>query len=148
VEIHPHPPVAVRPLGLFRRRRERAAVDAWLVERAHFTTADPRILRRVAELTSARRRLGLARSLRGAVRDSGRVGISASPLDRRAVAGAADELNDLAALLEDVSRPVTARGILLTTGLLTDGGSPLYGHGPVARLVERLATIRAVLEGR
>jgi hypothetical protein len=146
VELRVPATTSKRRFDLLRRRRERAAADAWLVERTHTVTGDPRIKRRIAELTSARHRLTLARSLRGAVRDAQRPGISASPLNRRAALAAAAELNDVASLLEDVRRPVTPRGVLLTTRLLTDGGSPLYGRQAAGDLVDAAGAIRAALE--
>ncbi len=56
-------------------------------------------------MTSRQERTLLAKSLRGAVRDAGRLGFSASPLNRRAVSECSRELTELAKRLED-DRPV------------------------------------------
>jgi hypothetical protein len=146
VELRVPATTSKRRFDLLGRRRERAAADAWLIERTHTVTGDPRITRRIAELTSARHRLTLARSLRGVVHDARRPGISASPLNRRAVLAAAAALNDVASLLEDARHPVTPRGVLLTTRLLTDGGSPLYGRRAAGDLADAAGEICAALE--
>lgn len=134
--------------SLFRRARERVAADRWLEGRAHTVGASDAVRRRIAELTSPRERTRLAKSLLGAVRDARRPGLSAIPLDRRAVADRADELAELAGRLADLDRPVTAQAVALVHRLLTDGDSPLYAYGRGDDLPAELARIRAALEAR
>jgi hypothetical protein len=141
----PHRPSRFR---VFRRARERAAADRWLVARTHTFSTDVAIRRRIAELTSSDERTRIAKSLLGAVRDAARPGISASPLSRRVVAECADELTELAQRLSDLDRPVAPRGVILALRLLTDGGSPLYAHDRGAELPGTVARIRIALEER
>jgi hypothetical protein len=136
------------PLGFFRRARERAAADRWLVARTHTFSTDHAVRRRIAELTSFRERTRIAKSLLGAVRDARRTGISASPLSRRAIVECADELTELAERFADLDRPVAPSGVVLTLRLLTDGSSPLYAHDRSAELPVAVARIRAALEER
>jgi hypothetical protein len=133
------------PLGFVRRARRRAAADAWIVERAHAFSPNTAVHGRIDELTSPRTRTRLAGSLQGAVRDAERIGISASPLNRRAVSECSRELTELAERLED-DRPVGSRGVALVLRLLTDGSSPLYGSGNGARLEAQVAVIRSALD--
>ena len=116
------------PFTAIRRARARAAADSWIVQRRHVFSTNPVVLDRVVELTSERERMRLAGSLRGAVRDSEHVGLSASPLNRRAVSECAPELTALADRLADLDHAVAPRGVVMVLHLLTDGGSPLYGH--------------------
>jgi hypothetical protein len=134
------PPRRLSPLGALRRRRQRAAADQWLAERTHTFTSDDRIRRRITELTSPHERISLAKSLQGAIRESRRAGVSASPLNRHAVAECATELSELAEHLADLSRPVTPRGVVLTMRLLTDGAGPMYDRerGGLAAEVTRI----------
>jgi hypothetical protein len=141
----PHRP---SPFGLFRRPRERAAADRWLAERRHAFSPNEAVRRRIAELTTPRERRLVARSLRGAVQDAGRIGLSASPLNRRALAECADEIVALAERLSDLDRAVAPRGVVLVLRLVTDGASPLYGRGTGAELRAEVARIRTALEER
>jgi hypothetical protein len=141
-------PRRLSPFAVFRRARERAAADRWLVERTHIFSTDAIVRRRIAELTSFHERTRIAKSLLGAVRDAGHPGISASPLSRRAVVECADELTELAQRLSDLDRPVAPRGVVLALRLLTDGGSALYARDRSAELPFAVARIRAALEGR
>jgi hypothetical protein len=141
----PHRPT---PFGFFRRARERAAADQWLVARTHTFSTDPAVRRRIAELTSVRERTRIAKSLLGAVREVGHPGISASPLNRRAVVECADELTELAERFADLDQPVAPRGVVLTLSLLTDGSSPLYGHDRGDGLPLAVGRIRAALDRR
>lgn len=142
------PPRRHSPLAFFRRARERAAADRWLEERRHAFGPNDAVRRRIAELTSQRERTLLAKSLRGAVRDAGHPGFSASPLSRRAVVASADELTELADRLSDLSRSVAPRGVVLVLRLLTDGNSPLYARERAAELPAEVARIRLALEER
>ena len=67
------------PFAALRRARERAAADSWIVQRRHAFSTNPVVHDRIVELTSERERMRLAGSLRGAVRDAERIGISAQP---------------------------------------------------------------------
>jgi hypothetical protein len=136
------------PFGFFRRARERAAADRWLVARTHTFSTDPAVRPRIAELTSFRERTRIAKSLLGAVRDARRTGISASPLSRRAVVECADELTELAERFANLDLPVAPRGVVLALRLLTDGSSPLYARDRSAELRVAVTRIRAALEGR
>lgn len=136
------------PFGFFRRARERAAADRWLLARTHTFSTDPAVRRRIAELTSFRERTRIRKSLLGAVREAGHPGISASPLSRRAVVDCAEELTDLAERFADLDQPVAPRGVVLTLRLLTDGSSPLYGRDRGQELPLAVARIRAALDGR
>jgi hypothetical protein len=103
---------------------------------------------RVAELTSARERRTLARSLRGIVKEatSPQPMLSASPLNRRRLAPYTGLIGRLAERVGDLERPVTAAGIVLLRDLLTDGASPLYVGGDVKELPAALRRIESLLE--
>jgi hypothetical protein len=60
------------------------------------------------------------------------------------VAGAADELLELADLLEDLT-PVEVRGVAMVSVLLTDADSPLHHHRGSARLVAAARVAAAAL---
>jgi hypothetical protein len=135
------------PFGFFfRRARERAAADQWLVTHTHPFSDDAVVRRRIAELTSVRERTRIAKSLLGAVRDARRPGISASPLSRRAIVECADELTELAERLLDLDQPVAPRGVVQVRRFLTDGSSPLYAHDRAAELAAETTRIRTSLE--
>jgi hypothetical protein len=103
---------------------------------------------RVAELTSARERRTLARSLRGIVEEatSPQPMVSASPLNRRRVATYTGLIGRVAERVGDVERPVSAAGIVLLRDLLTDGAGPLYVGGDVKELPAALRRIESLLE--
>ena len=135
------------PFAPVRRARERAAADSWIVQRRHAFSTNPVVLDRIVELTSERERIRLAGSLRGAVRDAEHVGISASPLNRRAVSECDKELTALADRLADLDRGVAPRGVVMVVHLLTDGGSPLYGRGSGRDLRDYVEVTHAALDG-
>jgi hypothetical protein len=112
------------------RYRERyvqqARADDWIA-RGH---VDPEAWYgwRVAELTSARERRLLARSVRNVITDAapGRMP-GAIPLNRVAIRPNASLIGDLADRLEQ-DDPVDPRGVLVVRGLLTTPDSPLYAQ--------------------
>jgi hypothetical protein len=131
----------------FAKLRARRDADLWLRTSLGRWDSHPAVAWRVAELTSPRERRILARSLRGIVHDvkAPRSTFSASPLNRRDLGPYVDEIAELAGVVGDLDRPVTAVGIVLVRDLLTDGGSPLYLGGTVSELPARLARIRSAL---
>ncbi len=135
------------PFTALRRARERAAADSWIVQRRHAFSTNPVVRDRVVELTSERERMRLAGSLRGAIRDAERIGISASPLNRRAISESAAELTALADRLADLDLAVAPRGVVMVLHLLTDGGSPLYGRGSGSNLRDYAEVTHAALDG-
>jgi len=116
------------PLAFLRERRElRAAREA--ADEELLATGLPTTLTtwRAAELTSAKNRVELARSVQRLVRMAdARYLPGATPLNRLVVREEAEALRSLADRLEDPDRPVTARGMLLLDRLVTDGYGPLY----------------------
>ena len=116
------------PLALLRERRElraaRRVADAELLESGMPTTLTAW---RADELTAPGNRLELARSLHRLVRSAdARTLPGAIPLNRIVVREEAEVLRALAGRLEDLDRPVAARGVLLVDRLVTDGYGPLY----------------------
>jgi hypothetical protein len=95
----------------------------------------PLVAWRVAELTSEHNRRVLARSLHATVVDLD-AGLlpGASPLNRPAARPQARLIQALADRLNDLSRPLSARGVLLVEALLTDGTGPLYARGRAGEL--------------
>jgi hypothetical protein len=117
-----------RGLGRLKARRAmramRASADAELARR---TLPPLRLAWRAEEVVATRNRLDLAHSVRSLVHDAEpRYLPSASPFNRLAVRPETDRLNDVAARLADLERPVAARGVVLLDRLLTDGSGPLY----------------------
>lgn len=148
---------AVVPLALLTRVRARLRTNREFrvarrradSELLHSRLPSPRLAWRVAELTADANRLELARALRQRVREADvRYLPSASPLNRVAVRANSAALLTLAARLEDLSRPVSARGVLLAERLLTDARGSLYGWGSEAGVGSVLDAVRAALEGR
>jgi hypothetical protein len=131
----------------FARARARRDADRWLRISDGRWESHPAFAWRTAELTSARERRVLARSLHGIVGDvtAPRSPFSASPLNRRGLRPHTAEIKSLADLVGDLDRPVSGAGIVLVRDLLTDGGSPLYTGGNAAALPAVLARIRATL---
>lgn len=122
--------------------RERA--DSWIVSRTGQPPADSVLLARIDELTGARLRGDLARSLRRVAADaltSGRA-LTPSQHNRRALAPHVAELRLLAERLADAETPATPRGVALAYRLVTAGGGPLYNP---RRADELPASLRATL---
>jgi hypothetical protein len=86
---------------------------------------------------------GIVRELHGPLRLPG-----ASPLSPAALQPYESDLAALAARLEDVDRPVTARGLQLVHDLVTNGGSPLYDRAHVREVPAAVETILDALEPR
>jgi hypothetical protein len=128
-------PVSLALLGLVQavgrwdaQRRLRAEADAW-IERGYENRTGSRYGWRIGELTSARERRVLGRSLRAIVAQlSERRSLGAVPLDRIGLRPCRSDLVALADRLEALDRPVTPSGILAVHRLLTEPGSVLYAR--------------------
>ena len=140
-------------LSAVRRRRDRArrrrSADALIA-----TLQDDRIpdsLRwRGDELTDSARRCELARQLHMFARMAGeRVLITAIPVSLSTLRPNHDRLEAVAAVVDDVERPVTARGIVMLEALLDDATrSPLYRPAHGDELGRALASVVAALAER
>lgn len=122
--------------------RDRA--DRWIGLRAGRPPSDEILLARIDELLRAKMRMTLGRSFRRIAADAAGGGPRNSPaqLNRRRLRHHVDDLLRLADRLEDLSVPVTPRGVALAHHLVTAGGGPLYN----ARAAEALPTsLRAAL---
>jgi hypothetical protein len=106
--------------------RDRA--DRWLGAHTGQAPSDEVLIARIDELLSARTRITLGRSFRRIAADAMTGGRPMSPaqLNRGRLRRHADDLVRLADRLEDLSAPVTARGVALAHRLVTAGGGPLY----------------------
>jgi hypothetical protein len=136
------------PLGALQRRRElraaRQAADAELLSSGLPTTHSAW---RAAELTAPENRLDLARSVARLVRAADvRYLPGATPLNRLVVREESETLRALVERLEDLDRPVTAKGVLLIDRLLTDGYGPLYVPYRAGELRSTLARIAKRLD--
>jgi hypothetical protein len=101
---------------------------------------------RAQQLTSTRYRHCLAESLRRLLAGSGWPA-SARLVSETRIAGAADDLAELAARLEGAG-PVPARGVAMASELLSEGTGPLYkNRGPDA-LRDAARQAVAALAGR
>src|SRR5689334_7088413 len=108
----------------------------------------PRLAWRAAELVADENRIDLARSLTGVVHAADeRLLPAASPIARSAVRACRPQLLAIAARLFEVSKSVSARGVLLVERLLTDGSGPLYGRGDEERLLKAATNILLALDG-
>jgi len=147
---HPRPDVPNRPASALLRLRvvgRRGRLDRLLAEGTDPTT-DARLALRAAQLTRAKLRATLARSLLNALRSIDESPISRFPsphipVDAASVRVCSDELCDLARALTDIKPRV--RGVAITRVLLTDGGGPLYTNGPADRLRDMLLAARSAL---
>ena len=105
---------------------------------------------RDADAKLVRKRLQLARSLDGIVRELNaplRLPGS-SPLNRTGLRPYEGEIAALSARLADLERPVRRSGLRLAEEFLTNGGSPLYDRTAAAALPRTVRTILAALEPR
>jgi hypothetical protein len=122
----------------------RDCADRWIGVRAGQPPSDEILLARIDELLSADTRTTLGRAFRRVATDAAGTGrpISPAQLNRRRLRRHADDLVRLADRLEDMSSPVTPRGVALAHRLVTEGGGPLYN----ARTAETLpVSLRAAL---
>jgi hypothetical protein len=110
---------------LFEGHRRRVEADSWILQAGG--AFGSRRAWRVAELTSARERRLLARSLRSIVDElrQKRAAVG-GVVNRPALRPHADLISELADRLAALERPVTAFGILRVRWLLCDPGSPIY----------------------
>jgi hypothetical protein len=128
-------PVSLALLGLVQavrrwdaRRRLCAEADAW-IRRGYENRTGARYGWRIDELTSARERRLLGRSVRAVVAQlSDRRSLGAVPLDRIGLRPCRSNLVALADRLEALDRPVSPSGILAVHLLLTEPGSVLYAR--------------------
>jgi hypothetical protein len=116
------------PLSSWRRRRElgvaRRAADAELLASE---SVSPATAWRAREVTAPDNRREVAQSIRRLVRSAdARYLPGPTPLNRLVVREQGAELLALGEWLEDIDRPITARGVLMIDELLTDGYGPLY----------------------
>jgi hypothetical protein len=110
------------------RRQREATADHW-IERGYDDPVDSPVAWRVQELTSARERVRLARSMRGVLKDLSAARLpGASPLNRVALRPYAPLLAALADRLASLEHPVRAPGVLAVRRLLTDPDGPLYAR--------------------
>lgn len=101
---------------------------------------------RERELTSLKRRGQLARSLNGLVRELANETLpGASPVNRIAARPQIRLLRELAGVLEDGTKGICARGMILLDELLVDAGSPLYDRSRAAELERMLFEAKAGL---
>jgi hypothetical protein len=133
-----------------RARLELAAVrrtaDRLIVHEARSGDASELVRWRCDELTSRDARDGLRREVEHVLAElDPRKLPSASPLRRPAARANEPLFVALAERLAD-SRPVTARGVLITRSLLRDGGSPLYAEGGALLLPRALRRALSALE--
>lgn len=104
--------------------------DRWIATGAGVPPPDAVVKHRREELSSARERRMLARSLRrlvAAAEAPPKVSVRV-PTDRRSVTAEAALFERMAARLADVSAPVDVRAVARVHLLVTDAGSPLYRY--------------------
>ena len=127
--------------------RQRRAADEWLLWGAVAQPSSPLLSRRAAELTSPGRRSTLARSLRRVERDVSEATVAAPiPVNRRAIRRNIGLVRALHERLDDHSRPIDPRGVVLVERLITIPRSPLYSRDPDNVLAEALAEALAALD--
>jgi len=110
-------------------------------------SATPELTRRARQLTSRRRRSGLAEGIHNVIdaAEEPQHGNSAvAPLQRPQILRGRDLMELLAADLTGDDE-LTPRGIVLVEALLTDGASPLYAPGSDRELHHALVHARAAL---
>jgi hypothetical protein len=135
-----------RPIQPFRVWLRRGSLDRSLAAGAD-PAASPELARRARQLTSRRRRAGLAASIRNLLDTAERRPrgfTSAVPIQRRAILRERQMLLQLAADLESQDE-LEPRGIALVERLLIDGGSPVYVDRPEGALHGALVHAHAAL---
>jgi hypothetical protein len=134
------------PLQPFRVWLRKASLDRSLAA-GEDPAASPELSRRACQLTSRRRRAGLAASIRNlldAAEERPRGFTVAVPIQRRAILGERQMLLQLAEDLESQDE-LKPRGIAIVERLLIDGGSPFYVDGPERALHGALVHAHAAL---
>ena len=127
--------------------RRRRAADEWLLWGAAVRPSSDLLSWRAAELTSPRVRSTLARSLGGIERELRQASLPGPvPLNKRALRLHVGLVRALQARLEDSTRPVSVRGMLLADRLLTEPGSPLYSPAPDDVLADALSDVLEALD--
>jgi hypothetical protein len=130
-------------------RREKA--DGWLSTRCGAQPDDRMLLARIDELESPRVRRTLARSFR---RIAGEVNSFDRPItpaqhNRRVLRPHSEQISQLAARLDDRSRPAGPRGMAMAYRLITMGNGPLYNSRRAQELPAHLnATLGALDDTR
>jgi len=131
--------------GRLRRARERALADEWLnwgaVPREHSRLLAPR----AEELTSAKSRRALAKVCRRYVAEIRDPPCRAYAVNRIALREHAGSLARLGVRLGDLSKPVSARSILLVREVL-DGNGPLFNRDRADELGPALKRARHALD--
>jgi hypothetical protein len=134
------------PLQPFRVWLRKASLDRSLAA-GEDPAASSELSRRARQLTSRRRRAGLAASIRNlldAAEERPRGFTVAVPIQRRAILGERQMLLQLAEDLESQDE-LKPRGIAIVERLLIDGGSPFYVDGPERALHGALVHAHAAL---
>jgi hypothetical protein len=132
-----------RPLSRVLNRRRRAALRHNADRRIALGDSVPW---RERELTSLKQRSQLARSLNGLVRELANDTLpGASPLNRVAARPQIRLLRELADVLDDGTKGIYARGVVLLEELLVGPGSPLYDRARAAELERALLEAKAGL---
>ncbi len=145
MEVHTERPRIISKL--WGRRELAAARRAADRDLLYYPYVLPRDAWRAHELTTTKRRLALARSLRGTVRDADvRYVLGPSPINRGAVRRESERIVALAERLEALDRPVSARGVLRCEHLLVDSSGALYERERSAELAGELDRIANELE--
>ena len=139
---------AVEPIRVVMELgRRRHAADEWLLWGAVAHPSSPLLSWRAAELTSPGRRSTLARSMRRVERDASEDTVAAPvPLNRRSIRRNLGLVRALQERLDDHSRPIDPRGILLVERLITVPRSPLYSRDPDDVLAEALGEALTALD--
>jgi hypothetical protein len=134
---------AARDRALLRRQ-----ADALLSSGLRVHPQSGLVVWRSGELTAARNRTSLARSLGGFAAELERpASISPVPLNRRAVGPHLPLIHRLADRLAHLERPVSPRGMVLVEELVTNGlTSPLYLGGRAGDVRRALADCLEALE--
>ena len=130
-------------LELEGRRR---AADEWLLWGAVARPSSKLLSWRAGELTSPGMRATLAHSLGRVERDTRAGAFPGVPLNRRAIRRQIGLVRALRERLDDQSRPVSARGMLLVDRLVTVPRSPLYSRAPDAVLAEAVSEALTALD--
>jgi hypothetical protein len=127
----------------------RASLDG-LLAKGVTPAESPELAHRAMQLTRARHRRALAKSLEEALsvaQGERRWRTACPPLATRDVRASRSELIQLAQVLRE-NRDVYASGVALTQRLLTDGTGPLYLYGRDDELWHAARDALAALDGR